>query len=58
MKIHTGLLPSCVMTNNANEVSEQLDAGTCEPLATITAVVYKNGEKKLMKLDSCGTATK
>ncbi|MCQ2396321.1 MAG: sialate O-acetylesterase [Lentisphaeria bacterium] len=59
MKIHTGLLPSCVMARNANDVSEQLVTGTCRTAGDITAVIYKSGAKKpLMKLDKCGTAAK
>lgn len=59
MKIHTGLLPSCVMARNTDNVSEQLVTGTCRTAGDICAVVYKEGAKKpLMKLTNCGTAAK
>ena len=41
----TGLLPSCVMTNDAYDVSERLDAGTCEPLATSRQCFTKAARK-------------
>ena len=59
MKIHTGLLPSCVVPRNAANVSELAVTGTCRAAGPVDAAVYAEGaDAPLLRLPACGAARK